>query len=208
MQKILIPTTSINSQSIAEEVIPNKSLLYNQETEMLYVKYNNELHTVYSPVDNKNIVLTEKDNVSYISLNENPIVKSTTTSPDDKVHVVNNLFLDTITAAQRTIFLLVKVSDDVQEGLYGEIFRLGDSVSESYHIMVSSSSDSKNVLLGSSSTKPATIKEYEYSGSNYYGIEFATDDEADLYFHGVSSLDTLSPPYYKNYRDSMMTEVN
>ena len=207
MQKILMPTTSNGGQTNAEDAIPNKSPLYNQETGMFFIKYDEELHTAYTPVDWNNIVLTTKDNVSYISLNENPVVKSTNTSPDDKIHVINNLYLDSVTTAQRSIFLLVKISDDTKEGLYGEIFRRGKNVSEAYHISVSSKSDNKNVLLGSSSTTMAKIKKYSYSGSTYYGIEFATDDDADLYFHGVSNLDVLEPPYYKNYRDTLMTEV-
>lgn len=207
MQKVQIATTSTNRQDEASEVIPNRSFLYNQEQNTMFIKYDENLKSVESKVDNKNIVLKEVDGLSCICLADDVTVKSTTVSPDNKVVVVNEFHLEDVTSPQKKIFLVVKTSDTIKEGMYGEIFRLGENITESYHISISSNPKSKNVIQGSSTNNLAKIKRFTHGDIEYYGIEFATDENADLYFHGVSNIDRLKPPLYKNYRDNTITEA-
>ena len=204
MQQLLIPTTDKSNLLNFAELLKNRSILYDKDSNAFYVKYDDDIKQVYNNVDNKNIIIKSIDGDDYVSLVDDVTVMSTSVSPADKVHNYNGLLAENAVTNQKSIYLIMKTSESIKECFCGEIYRFGSSVSEMYHISVSS--NSKPSIVGSSgTTKSAEVKKISFAGVEYYGLVFQDKLDSNLYFHGFSNVNQLAPPKYSNYRDNQLT---
>lgn len=204
MQHLKIATSDKENLLSFADLLKNRSLLYDKESNRFYVKYDEELRQIFNEVDDKNIVIKKIDGDEYISLAEDVVVKSTSVSPDVKIHNYNGLLAENAVTDQKSIYLIMKTSESIKETFCGEICRFGSNVSEMYHISVSS--NGKPSIVGSSgTTKPAEVKKVSFAGVEYYGIVFQDKMSSNLYFHGFSNVKQLAPPKYSNYRDNQLT---
>lgn len=204
MQEFLIPTTNSANQELASSSIRNRSFLYNQEKNTLYLKYNDALKSFSADVDNKNIITRNIDGSDLVSLADDVNVKTTTVSPDSLIINKCSILAEKAITDLKSIYLIIRVSDEYNEGFCGELFRFGENVSEMYHVVVSCKE--KPEIFGSSNNgKTASINKYSYAGGTYFGISFNDTTTSNLYFHGFNTIKNLAPPNYTNYRDSQIT---
>ena len=203
MQKVLIATTSKSLLQELSDNLENRNLIYSRNTNQLYIKYHG-LRPRYYSVGGGNLIIKNINGVNYLALVDGVLVKSTDVSPDNIVHNVNGLMVENAINSQNTIYLVVKVSDTINETFCGEICRFGINISEMYHVSISSKN--KPSIAGSSgNTKPAEIKKVSFNGEEYYGIKFSSNTISNLYFHGYSNVETLLPPMITEYTDNQIT---
>ena len=203
MQEVLIATTSKSLLQELSDNLENRNLIYSRNTNQLYIKYHG-LRPRYYSVGGGNLVIKNINGVNYLALVDGVLVKSTDVSPDNIVHNVNGLMVENAINSQNTIYLVVKVSDTINETFCGEICRFGINISEMYHVSISSKN--KPSIAGSSgNTKPAEIKKVSFNGEEYYGIKFSSNTISNLYFHGYSNVETLLQPMITEYTDNQIT---
>lgn len=203
MQEVLIATTSKSLLQELSDNLENRNLIYSRNTNQLYIKYHG-LRPRYYPVGGGNLTIKNINGVNYLALVDGVLVKSTDASPDNIVHNVNGLMVENAINSQNTIYLVVKISDTINETFCGEICRFGINISEMYHVSISSKN--KPSIAGSSgNTKSAEIKKVSFNGEEYYGIKFSSNTISNLYFHGYSNVETLLPPMITEYTDNQIT---
>lgn len=204
MQGLAISTVKNSHLQELSPLVFNRGLIYDSDKKTLYVKYNNMLCPVTLNVDNKNILYTGP--MDQISLSKNVNVSSTNSVADGKISFVNKILAKNAVAGRKTIYLLLKVSDDIHEQINGNLFRLGKDFSESYFINVCSSSKVNPSILGSSNdTNKAEILKFQHSGNSYYGIKFQNDIQSSLYFCGYYGVNKLTPPDCSQYYDNSIS---
>ena len=203
MQEVLIATTSKSLLQELSDNLENRNLIYSRNTNQLYIKYHG-LRPLYYSVGGSNLIIKNINGVNYLALVDNVLVKSTDVSPDNMVHNVNGLMVENAINSQNTIYLVVKISDTINETFCGEICRFGTNISEMYHVSISSKN--KPSIVGSSgNTKSAEVKKVSFNGEEYYGIKFNSNTTSNLYFHGYSNVETLLPPMITEYTDNQIT---
>lgn len=195
MQDLLIFTTNDFIQDyVVKNLISNRSFLYNQVRNILYIKYDDKLRSFISSVDEVNLVKTMIKNIDYISLADNVQSHSTDVCPDDKVHIINKLFLENATHPDKSILLIMPI-DSKSKSICGEIFRCGEDITESYHISISNKEKNNNFIAGSSGNSiNATIIKVNYENQDYYALKFSDSKTANLHFHGYLDYDFSSVP--------------
>ena len=202
MQEVLIATTSKSLLQELSDNLENRNLIYSRNTNQLYIKYHG-LRPRYYSAGGGNLIIKNINGVNYLALVDNVLVKSTDVSPDNIVHNVNGLMVENAINSQNTIYLVVKISDTINETFCGEICRFGTNISEMYHVSISSKN--KPSIAGSSgNTKSAEIKKVSFNGEEYYGIKFNSNTISNLYFHGYSNVETLLPPMITEYTDNQI----
>lgn len=203
MQEVLVATTSKSLLNETSEYLENRNLIYDRNTNQLYIKYYG-LRPRYYSVGGDNLITKEINGVKCISLENDVFVKSTDVSPDNTIHCVNGLMIENAISNRNTVCLIMKISDTLNETFCGEICRFGINVSEMYHVSISSR-NSPSIVGSSGNTKPAKIKKVMFNGEQYYGIKFSNDILSSLYFHGYSNVHTLLPPLITEYTDDQIT---
>lgn len=204
MQEVLIATTSKSLLQEFSDNLENRNLIYSRNTNQLYIKYHGLRPRYYSVGNGDNLIIKNINGVNYLSLADDVLVNSTDVSPDNIVHNVNGLMVENAINGQNTIYLVVKVSETVNETFCGEVCRFGMNISEMYHVSISSKN--KPSIVGSSgNTKSAEIKKVLFNGEEYYGIKFNSNTLSNLYFHGYSNVETLLPPMITEYTDNQIT---
>lgn len=200
MQEFLILTSDDEHFQEAFDSLHNRSLLYDKDNNKFGIVYDG-FNVINSYVDDVNIKITDDK----ISLSDDVLVKSTKVNPLEQVKF-NGILAENAITDQKSIYLLLKHSDEQNESICGELFRLGENISEMYHISVSS--NGQNKIFGSSTNlTEAEILKFSFSGIIYYGIKFKDKNTSSLYFHGYSNIDNLKPPMYTNYRDNQLNVV-
>ena len=199
MQEILIASASKSLIQKASNTLNDRSLIYEVDDNQLYIN-------CYYVADNITLAVKNMNGVNHVGLADNAYVKALDVSPDNVIHSTNVLMAQDAINSQNTIYLIVKASKTINETVLGELYRLGENISEMYNVSVSSKN--KSLISGSSSLKEsAVIKKFLFNDEEYYGIKFNNDAPSSLYFHGFSNVSLLSPPLHTEYTDDQITVV-
>lgn len=205
MQEILVASASKSRIQEASNTLNDRSLIYEVDDNQLYINYHG-LRPCYYVVDNITLTVKNLNGANHVGLADNAHVKALDVSPDNIVHSTNALMAQDAISSQNTIYLIVKASKTINETVLGELYRLGENVSEMYNVSISSKN--KSLISGSSSlNKSVAIKKFLFNGEEYYGIKFNDDAPSSLYFHGFSNVNLLSPPLHTEYTDDQLTVV-
>lgn len=206
MQELLIPTTSSTVEEEATDAIPNRSFLYNQETNVLNIKYNDKLHKIKVDPD-EDCILWDKDLV--IHLNDDIHMATTRVDAEDVISCPVKCFKihDNGTSSTKSILLLMKYSEKPVYGMSGELFRMGSKICGAYHMSITSNGRCSIIGASTDESKAFGIKAI-YKGSYYVGIKFNSQMSSHLYFHGFDTrTEGAMPPLLEDYKDSDITIV-
>ena len=205
MQEILVASASKSRIQEASNTLNDRSLIYEVDDNQLYINYHG-LRPCYYVADNITLAVKNLNGANHVGLADNAYVKALDVSPDNIIHSTNALMAQDAISSQNTIYLMVKASKTINETVLGEMYRLGENISEMYNVSISSKN--KSLISGSSSLRESVvIKKFLFNDEEYYGIKFNNDAPSSLYFHGFSNVSLLSPPLHTEYTDDQITVV-
>lgn len=196
MQQLLLATTTDEVSQIAEQAIPNRSLLFYADMGIIKIKYNDIMRGIIAYPDDNNIIFDAHKN---IALDDFVTSKGITVTPDDKVSSVIEM-TDSIAVNGRYI-LLLKRNMTTDSGISGIIVRNGPLVKSSVEFTAMANGQA-TVNATTTEHKKPTIALVSYNGIEYVALAFSEAYSCKLYFSGFDgrSKDVL-PPKIGTYTD-------
>lgn len=201
MQQVLIPASNNNQFKNASEHLNNRSLLFNTEKKSLYIKYNGEMNFLGGHVDNDNILLNDKGEVS---LSKDIHCDTLTVAPDDSGLLYKDNVVFGKTTDLKRILLLFKVSDSSKVGtISGKFYEKSSTVTSS--IIMSASVNGSRYLNGSTNAKKVEFVKCQLNDNYYLGLKF--NPNTTIYFSGYEFIpDDLKISF--DYDDSSFKTVS
>ena len=200
MQEVLIPTTTSSQFENASSHIKNRSLLYDKDKNVLFVKYANEMRPISCKVDNNNIILNDNGEVA---LSDDVQCKTLTVKPDDSGLVYKDNVVFANTSDTKRIILLFKITNTENVGtIGGKFYELGQNITSG--LTFSASVSGSRSLSGSSTGEMPTCCKCVYQNTEYLGIKF--NPNTTIYFSGY---DCIQDSYTINfdYEDNDFSQI-
>lgn len=193
MNSLLIPTTTEKRKQEAFLAIPNRSLLFNSDHKLLYVKYNDKLWNVSAAVDNDNIVYNEDNE---IALAEHIHAETMTIKPTEDGPTYHDNIVFQHKCPERKIILVCRISS-VPGSIAGLMHEAGVDNTSSLHFAVSNTIS--RTLAGAANDQRARWVQCRYipTGEYYIGLMYYNGEEADIHFSGFDLRTSPNiPPEY------------
>lgn len=183
MAQVLISTAgSVNGETEASEQLKNRSLLFNAQSEVLKIKWNDELIPIAGAV--KQGKLTAGDNIEIndetdeIRLADDIVIETMTLSPanTDIPNWKGTIKIGELTGGN-CILLIIKESagEQAENGIIGGEILIksveGDLVNYSQYVLTITSTGSWTLKGGSNSSEGAYVCKCLYNGEYYYGLK-------------------------------------
>lgn len=182
MQQVLIQTTGDSTMEAAGSLLNNRSLLYNRDKDLLYIKYAGKLRQLGYKPDNDNIVLNENNE---IALADDVHCQTLTVLPDESgIAYQDNIIFAETTDVKRIVLLFRLNKDETMGTIGGKFYEMGEGATSG--INFSASVSGSRHLDGSSTGEPPKWCRCTYRGADYLGIKF--NPNTTIYFSGYSYL--------------------
>lgn len=182
MQQVLIQTTGDSTMDEASTLLQNRSLLYNRDKDLLYIKYANKMRQLGYKVDNENIILNENNE---ISLTDDVHCRTLTVLPDESgIAYHDNVVFTETTDSKRMVLLFRLNKDETMGTIGGKFYEVGESATSG--INFSASVSGSRYLSGSSTGESPKWFRCTYHDIDYLGIKF--NPNTTIYFSGYSYL--------------------
>jgi hypothetical protein len=182
MQQVLIQTSGDSTMEAAGSLLSNRSLLYNRDKDLLYIKYAGKLRQLGYKPDNDNIVLNENNE---IALADDVHCQTLTVLPDESgIAYQDNIIFAETTDVKRIVLLFRLNKDETMGNIGGKFYEMGEGATSG--INFSASVSGSRHLDGSSTGEPPKWCRCTYRGADYLGIKF--NPNTTIYFSGYSYL--------------------
>ena len=182
MQQVLIQTSGDSTMEAAGALLSNRSLLYNRDKDLLYIKYAGKLRQLGYKPDNDNIVLNENNDITLAS---DVHCQTLTVIPDDSgLEYVDNIVFAETTDAKRIVLLFRLNKDETKGTIGGKFYEMGEGATSG--INFSASVSGSRHLDGSSTGESLKWCRCTYRGADYLGIKF--NPNTTIYFSGYNYL--------------------
>lgn len=182
MQQVLIQTSGDSTMEAASSLLSNRSLLYNRDKDLLYIKYAGKLRQLGYKPDNDNIVLNENNE---IALADDVHCQTLTVLPDESgIAYQDNIIFAETTDVKRIVLLFRLNKDETMGTIGGKFYEMGEGATSG--INFSASVSGSRHLDGSSTGEPPKWCRCTYRGADYLGIKF--NPNTTIYFSGYSYL--------------------
>lgn len=232
MAQVLISTAgSVNGETEASEQLKNRSLLFNAQSEVLKIKWNDELIPIAGAVKQNKLIAGDNieinNEIDEIRLADDIIIKTMTLSPanTDIPNWKGTIKIGEL-AGGNCILLIVKESagEQAENGIIGGEILIksveGDLVNYSQYILTITSTGSWTLKGGSNSSEGAYVCKCLYNGEYYYGLKMPClkkviesgieeveqvipPENSEVWFNGWKSIpESLTPP--NGYTDSQI----
>lgn len=178
MQQLQIATTCESMFETASKQLINRELLYNKDSGVLYIKYNDEMRQIGSKADGDNIILNE---FGELALADHVHCKTLTVAPDESGLVYKDNVVFAETTDTKRIVLLFKIDRNAPIGTMGGKFYEGTANCTSSYDFSASVSGSR-YIRGSSNGEEAVYYRCTYLNEDYLGVMF--NPNATIYFSG------------------------
>lgn len=198
MQEVLIQATVDSQFQNAANHLSNRSLLYNKDTGVLYIKYNDEMHQINHVVDGENIIIRDER----ISLADDVVCRTLTVKPDESGLVYKDNVVFAETTDTKRIILILRINKTESLGtIGGKLYEKGTTTSG---INFSASVNGSRYLDGSTTGESPKWCKCTYQGTEYLGIKFNPNNT--VYFSGYDFLKDEDRINFE-YNDSTFDEI-
>lgn len=200
MQQILIQATGDSTLQDANTHLMNRSLLYNRDKDVLYIKYNDELKQLGYKPDNESIVL---DDNNHLSLPPHIYCHGLAVCPDESgLKYQDNVIFAETTDLKRIVLLFKLDKDETTGTIGGKFYEMGEESTSGLNF--SASVSGSRHLDGSSTGEMPVWCKCKRLDSYYLGIRF--NPNTKIYFSGYNYIKNVSEVDFE-YSDKDFDEI-
>lgn len=204
MNQVLIATSDNSNFDLASSQVLNRSLLYNKDSQKLFIKYNGEMVPISKGVsednvDNFNIILED----GKVSLKPHVICENLTVKPnvEDSLKHVTNKYLGKTT---NNLFLLFKKNTTQNSFLIGDFYFSTPVEKSVAHLSLISKGEYN--YFGTTTTEGDSkfnfVKVISSNDTEFYGFQLPNvGDSYDVYFTGYMETAEGDEPTEDTYND-------
>lgn len=180
MNKVLIATTSDGNKDLAFLAIPNRSLLFNKDHKLLFIKYDDKLWPISPAVDNDNIVF---NGAMEIALAEHIHAETMTIKPTEEGPTYHDNIVFQHKTPERKFICICKVNT-TPSCIAGIMYEPGKEFTSSVHFAVAN--NVSRTLAGAANDQRCkwVTARYIPTGEYYVGLRYYNDEEVDIHFSG------------------------
>lgn len=180
MNSVLIATTSDEKKEQAFLSIPNRSLLFNKDHKLLFIKYDDKLWPISPAVDNDNIVFND---AMEVALAEHIHAETMTIKPTEEGPTYHDNIVFQHKTRERKFICINKISE-TPSCIAGIMYEPGKEFTSSVHFAVAN--NVSRTLAGAANVQRCKWVSARYipTGEYYIGLRYYNDEEVDIHFSG------------------------